>query len=222
MSVRGYFSAFLICGTLTAGSVDVSAASEWVTVSPLSSLWDCQGTCAATLFAGPQLLTDPTDFYGFRVPPWRYTYGNSWFLGGSLSHVLVDFNGYADIEGEVGLGKRFGGMHESEVWGAFYVRWKWFPWNRYVITTVAASTGLNYASGISDYEISQSEIGRGSHLLHYFSPEITFALPSKPEWELVLRMHHRSGGALVWGYTPLFKGVWGGSQYLVAGLRYHF
>jgi hypothetical protein len=52
--------------------------------------------------------------------------------------------------------------------------------------------------------------------LHYFSPEITFALPEHKEHELLIRYHHRSG---VFG---TFNGVWGGSNVLTMGYRYRF
>ena len=52
--------------------------------------------------------------------------------------------------------------------------------------------------------------------MHFFSPEITFAAPSRPNVELVLRFHHRSG---VFG---LVSDAWGGAQYASVGLRVRF
>ena len=52
--------------------------------------------------------------------------------------------------------------------------------------------------------------------MHFFSPEVTFALPSHPGTELVFRMHHRSG---VFG---LVSDAWGGAQYATVGLRIRF
>ena len=57
-----------------------------------------------------------------------------------------------DIEAEVGAAKRFGNQQEGEFWGAMYVRYTAFPWNKYLYTTFALSTGLSYATGISDFE----------------------------------------------------------------------
>ena len=45
----------------------------------------------------------------------------------------------------------------------------------------------------------------------FFAPEITFALPSRPNVELLLRFHHRSG---VFG---LVSDAWGGAQYATVG-----
>jgi hypothetical protein len=52
--------------------------------------------------------------------------------------------------------------------------------------------------------------------MHYFAPEITFARPSRPDLEFLIRFHHRSG---VFG---LVSDAWGGAQYLSAGIRVRF
>jgi len=85
-----------------------------------------------------------------------------------------------------------------------------------VLTTFALSTGLNWASEVTDIEAERAHDGQGSQLMHYFAPELTFAAPSNPNLELVLRMHHRSG---VFG---LVSDAWGGAQYATVGLRVRF
>ena len=224
----------LLCATLLLCEMSASAAgdastdsqgfSDWVTFNRVSPPWDCKGKCAAAIYGGPYLLTPLGNVDGARgfVPPWKYKYDDSAFVGGTLSQVFVEFKQFAQIEGEVGVGRRFGILHETEVWAALYFRWKWFPWNEFITTTLAVSTGVNYASGLPQYEVDMSGVGYGSRLLHYFSPEITFALPSRPDWQFLTRVHHRSGGEHYWGYTPLFKGVDGGTQYLVFGIRHWF
>jgi hypothetical protein len=82
--------------------------------------------------------------------------------------------------------------------------------------TGGVSTGVNYATSISDLERSKSGNDRGNNLLHYFSPELTFADPENKDLEFVARLHHRSG---VFG---LFNGVDGGSTFFSFGLRHHF
>src|SRR5450759_3222178 len=72
-------------------------------------------------------------------------------------------------------------------------------------------------SGLSKLPPSETYPGDPtSHLLHYFSPEITFALPEFKQHELLIRYHHRSG---VFG---TFNGVWGGSNVIALGYRYRF
>ncbi len=148
--------------------------------------------------------------------------GRSGIVAGAASRKLVRLLGVVDIEGEAGVGQRFGRMTETEAWTALFFRWTWFPWNSYLTTTIAASTGLNYATGVPAEERVRDGAGRSSKLLHFFSPEITFALPSQPQLEFVARLHHRSGGRILFGDIPLFNGVDGGAQFATLGVRYRF
>lgn len=183
----------------------------------------CAGTgdCAVSVFAGPRLDTHMVSVFGISnfVAPTRYQYGNSWITGGTFSRRLLSV-GPVDFEGEVGAGKRWGSLGEGEGWLALYGRWTWFPWNEYVRTTVAVSTGLTLATGNPRYEVRREGV-KGAYVLHYLSPEITFA-PPKSQWEGFLRLHHRSGGGDFIGDTSIFKGASGGAQYLVSGIRYRF
>ncbi len=189
----------------------------------------CQGKCAATIFFGPEFDTGLANADGSRrfVPPWQYKYGKSYFIGGALSRTFLEFGRFAALEIEGGTGQRFSSLHESEVWSAIYARWRYFPWNDYLVTTFALSTGISYASGVTPYEIRESPDGKGSRVMHYFSPEFTFALPKSPDRELVVRYHHRSGGGAYFGnkfpvYGSLFRGTDGGMEYLTIGFRNRF
>jgi hypothetical protein len=109
-------------------------------------------------------------------------------------------------------------MHEAEIWAALYFRFTAFPWDHIVYTTIAFATGLNYASRISDWEraVAGKAVPGGSRLLHYFSPELTFAWPDRKDIELVIRIHHRSGA---YGFVSR---VDSGAQYTTVGLRWRF
>ena len=85
-----------------------------------------------------------------------------------------------------------------------------------MLTTFAISTGLNWASDVTDVEQDRANDGEGSRWMHFFSPEFTFALPSRPNTELLLRFHHRSG---VFGVV---SDAWGGAQYATVGVRVRF
>ncbi len=202
----------------------------------------CEGTCAAHVFAGRQTTTSPGMAFGIAdategdwglvlpTPVWNFDWKGSAIAGFAFSRDLVDvdWNGsdLFGIEAELGAGQRFGTQTEAEAWAALYLRWKRFPWNDMVKTSFAISTGLSYATGISDYEREVSGNDEGSRLLHFFSPELTFALPDRPDRELVFRMHHRSGikskgengpaGFEMFNYTDT------GATYATLGLRWHF
>ena len=73
-------------------------------------------------------------------------------------------------------------------------RWSNFPWSKTIRTTFGLGGGLSWASDIPSIEIN-SKISNGdySKLLNYIAVEATFALPKHPDWQLVYRLHHRSG-----------------------------
>jgi hypothetical protein len=216
--------------------------------TPLSFDWLCRGLpqdriwgpppatspadakkCAGTFYFGFQNNTNQAQMFGLSrfVAPYNYQFLDSYFVGGSFSRTFAEIGPYISYELEAGAGQRFGSLHEEEVWLALYARWKYFPWNDYVRTTAAVSTGLNYASAIPQYEVHYSGNNQGERLLHYISPELTFGLPSMPDTDFVIRSHHRSGGGQYFGdnfpvYGSLFHGVKGGVQYLTFGVRQHF
>lgn len=185
----------------------------------------CMDDCYVHFYGGRLITSSMKQAFGidgFR-PIWNWEWGDSGLIAGAASKRLVRFGNALDIEAEIGVGKRFGDLRETEGWAAFYVRWTLFPWNDYLRTTVAVSTGLDYASGTPAYEVRRGGAGEGSRLLHFLSPEISFALPSAPDWELVFRYHHRSGGReFLLGETALFNSVSGGVQYGTAGIRVRF
>lgn len=205
----------------------------WIDVKwPTGAGW-CDGQCAVHGFAGRNTSTSMTSIFGLDdvatfapdkfLPIWDWRWHDAGIIGGAASRRLVSFLGGAhDIEGEIGLGQRFGQMTETEAWAALFIRWTAFPWNAYLRTTIATSFGLNYATGVPELELMRDANRRGSRLLHYFSPEITLGLPDVPAWELVARLHHRSGGKVFFGDVAMFNGVDGGAHFMTLGVRYRF
>lgn len=188
--------------------------SGWRFISPFSQ---CEMNCTATIFYGRYIQTPMTDiFIKYKKAPWDWKTKDSDLVSGAFNREVLVYEDIWAFELEAGVGKRFGRQDEWEFWGALYGRWKAFPWNDYVRTTIAVSTGVNYATDVSLIERAKSPKHQ-SRALHYLSPEITFGLPSQPNLDLVFRFHHRSGGDL-----PLFNKTGGGSQYQTVGLRYRW
>jgi hypothetical protein len=175
----------------------------------------CEGDCAVAVFAGRYIEDSMVDIFFDPIPPWQWELTNDRFVGFAASREVGKF-WRIDLEPEIGIGQRFGDQSETELWAALYFRYRGFPWDKYLVTSFALSTGLNWATGISDVEQDRARDGEGSQLMHYFAPEITFALPSHPNTELLFRIHHRSG---VFG---LISDAWGGAQYATVGLRVRF
>ncbi len=119
-------------------------------------------------------------------------------------------------EWEVQGVKHWGQQTHWELNALIALRWRSFPWNELVPTTFAVGDGLSWASEVPDLELASHTNEGATQLLNYLLLEWTFGLPSVPNWDLSLRVHHRSG---IYG---LFDGVNGGSNVLALGLRYGF
>jgi len=186
----------------------------------------CQQNCYFSLYAGRYLKSEMTNAFGVETfePPNRWRYGDSGLIAATVGRPLYGLGNVFRAEVEFGLGKRFGDLTAIEGWGAIYFRWLWFPWNDWVRTSIAASTGLSYTPTIDQVErIRVNNGGRGSRLLHFLSPEITFGLPQKPDLDLFIRYHHRSGGRnYVIGKSAIFNDAASGAQYLVGGVRFTY
>ena len=134
-----------------------------------------------------------------------------------MSREVAQFWTHWTLEPEVGIGQRFGSQSATELWGALFFRYHGFPWDDVVVTTVAVSTGLNWASEVTPRRAGPgATTARAAAGCTIFAPELTFALPSHPNVELMFRLHHRSG---VFG---LVSDAWGGAQYATVGLRVRF
>jgi hypothetical protein len=120
-----------------------------------------------------------------------------------------------DVELEGGVGKRFGEDHQTELDLLPMLRWKLFPWNRWLYTNLRLGLlGVSYASSVSSYERQSSKNDRGSRFLNLVIPELTFARSASSSTEFFVRVHHRSG---IFG---VIDGTHGGSSYVGAGFRF--
>jgi hypothetical protein len=115
---------------------------------------------------------------------------NATLRTGSKEHTIYEFNPYI-------LG-----------------RWANFPWNKYINTSFAIGEGISYDTSVPALEDKYSD--NSKRLLNYLMLEATFAAPSDPRWQVVLRLHHRSGmfGVYHAGNT--------GSNDIGLGIRYLF
>jgi hypothetical protein len=177
---------------------------------------------AVTFFAGRAVDNDFTDVV---TEPWTVDFVDISVVAaamstrlGTMNELGVDLGNIGDhlsLDLEAGAAYRFGDEDMGEFWGAIFLRYDDFPWNDTLYTTIAANTGVSLITEGSDFERSRSD-GKGSLLLHYLAPEITFAHPDNKDVELLIKLHHRSG---VFG---LFDGVHGGSTFVAGGIRFRF
>jgi hypothetical protein len=164
---------------------------------------------AVTVYGASQLRGDI--WSTFYAPEFDTSY---YFLALAVSRKIYSFSKHLDLELEGQGVKHFGEQHHGEFNGLFAFRWLTFPWNKYIDTTIAIGDGLSYATRTP--KIEEEIHKKTSLLLNYLMLEMTFALPETPQWNLVVRLHHRSG---IFGF---FDGIEGASNALGIGLKYKF
>lgn len=83
----------------------------------------------------------------------------------------------------------YGPLYEINPYFAF--RWNRFPWQNFLCTSIALGEGVSYVNRVPYTEQLHSD--ETKKFLNFLLFEITFALPSCPQFEIVARIHHRSG-----------------------------
>ena len=76
-------------------------------------------------------------------------------------------------------------------------------------------SGISNATGREAQRQGKDPNG-SARLLGYLGPELTFALPSRPDWELVYRLQHRSGL-----YGVIAESIEGANANVI-GIRHRF
>lgn len=171
---------------------------------------------AGTLYVGSSVADGK--LRDLVVAPWTGSWGDDTLVGGSVSYRVGRFWRFFMVDIEGGGAYRFGETEGGEFWLAAYLRYDGFPWTNYVYTTFGLSMGPDFVTRLPQVE-------RGTDLrpepnqsawLNFFSPELTFALPEYPQYEVALRYMHRSG---IFG---TYNGVYEGANSFVLGFRYRF
>ena len=123
------------------------------------------------------------------------------------------FNEKLSLEIEAQVGKYFGDQDHWEInLPILGFRWHRFPWDRHLSTSFAWGIGPSYATQVPEVELQTND--ESSHWLIYWFGELTGGPPTA-NWEVLLRLHHRSDG-----FGTVADD--GGSNALCAGLRYRF
>lgn len=119
-----------------------------------------------------------------------------------------------ELEAQAGFHTGIQGHHELNL--AFTLRWLPFPWDDVVDTSFAFGNGLSWASEDPPLEIRESDDDRTAQWLYYILVEFAFSLPEQPQWDLFVRVHHRSS---VFG---VIDDLFSGSNFVGLGIRYKF
>ena len=122
--------------------------------------------------------------------------------------------GVVQIAGDITLrnGKNEHTIYEFNPYIAF--RWANLPWNHYVTTSFAIGEGVSYVTSVPAIEKKYNK--NTKRLLNYLMLEASLAFPNCPRWQLIVRIHHRSGA------FGLYQAGNTGSNDVGLGLRYLF
>ncbi|MCA3388482.1 MAG: hypothetical protein INF65_07615 [Roseomonas sp.] len=206
----------LALSSLTPAALAQSSTSQGMSVADRARELADARPWAGMVFAGSSVADGK--LRDIAVAPWTGSWGDDTLLGGAAGYRLARFWRFFMLDAELGGAYRFGDTEGGEFWAAAYVRYDGFPWTNYVYTTFGLSMGPNYVTRLPQVERgtdAQPETNT-SKFLNFFSPEITFALPSRPDREIAIRYMHRSG---IFG---TFNGVWEGANSLIVGFRMRF
>ena len=134
----------------------------------------------------------------------------------SVGKELGVYKDKIQYELEAQVSKHTGDQDHEEINGVFTLRWLPFMWDDHLDTSFAFGNGFSYATEDPPLEIRDSDDDETSKWLYYFLVETAFAVPKSTNWDLFIRIHHRSS---VFG---AINNVMAGSNYVGLGLRYRF
>ncbi len=181
---------------------------------PQTKSWACwwQKGWAATIFSGP--LTSQTSSKIVR----NVDFGHSGIAGFAISKEVGTYlENRLGWELESTAVQHFGDQKHFEFNPiALLARWKSFPWNNTLPTTLAIGEGISIATRKPKLEVKRRGKHNTNKTLNYVMAEATFSSPCYPQWAFILRYHHRSG------LFGTFHGVHDASTAFAAGVKYWF
>ena len=181
------------------------------------------------VFGGLTTATDIWSTAAFHLNLPRQKHYDNYIVGAAYQRDFFKLNFGLIIGGEVGIADRFGHykvccntidysnnvVHSAELWGGLALRYGVLLFDA-VRVTPGLVFGLSAISNPIGQEGAHQVDGKSARVLFYIALETAFALASHPNTELVVRLHHRSGG-----YGTL-GGMKEGNNASVIGFRHHF
>lgn len=108
-------------------------------------------------------------------------------------------------------------IHTFEVWSGDKVRWENFRLGDFAKLALAGTVGISVVTRPIGRERQREIDDHGNaHLLFYVAPELAISPNAHPEFELVVRIPHRSGAERILGNMDE------GYNADVVGIRYSF
>lgn len=159
-------------------------------------------------------------------------YYDNYIVGAAYQRRIRDLGHGFVLGGEVGVADRFGHYlvccgdqastptvtssnirHSGELWFGPTIRYESFILFDQVRVTPGLTAGFSLTTNSIGVERGKEiERNGNARLLFYLGPEVAFSTASMPNWELIVRLHHRSGllgalGHIHEGYNANVVGV---------------
>ena len=141
---------------------------------------------------------------------------NNYLVGAAYARDFANLDWGFALAGEIGFAARFGDDRgSSEFWVGPVLRHRGIPVADLFVLSPALILGFSAVTAPIGIETDRESAHRGNaSLLFRFSPELAFRSKAWPNFELVYRIHHRSG---LYGVLGDLKE---GSNAHVVGLRW--
>ena len=145
-----------------------------------------------------------------------YPHESNYLVGAAYARDFTNLNWGFVLGGEIGYAARFGNDRgSSELWLGPTLRHRGFPIGNLFTLAPALSLGFSAVTAPIGIETDREIKHTGTAgILFRFSPELAFRFKAWPNFELVYRVHHRSG---LYGVLGDLKE---GSNAHVIGLRW--
>lgn len=150
-----------------------------------------EGTQSLYVFTGRYTTETTSD----SAIPFQAEYEHSYALGGAYGRDVYEPGWGAVLGWELGGALRAGDRWSGEIWAGPTLRHRGVSIFGIALLKPSVTVGLSVVDrSIGEERDREARHDRDATLLYYFGPELAVALPRHPQWELVYRLHHRSGG----------------------------
>ena len=194
------FSFFLLLTFFLLSTSSIAAPSAWA-AEPLNSL---------NVYAGRMTSNHWEDVF---IDTFNLDFVDSYFLAIGLARKVGEYRDKMSFEIEGQVVKHFDYMDHWEFNGLVTGRWKKFPWNDTIDTSLAFGLGPSFATDEPQVELDNND--ETSKFLIYWMIELALGLPDYPQTAFIARLHHRSNA---WGLINKD----GGSNGIGFGLKYRY
>jgi hypothetical protein len=166
---------------------------------------------AFTVYGGR--ITDVPAWHDLVTEPHDASFVDAYIAVVAMSLEMATFReGAWALEGESQVAYNFGDQHHWEFNVAAMPRWRQFPWNHYVDTSVAFGLGFSWTTEVPEVEVAIE--GESHRFLVFWVMEVTLGPPNS-RWAASIRLHHRSPAFGLFGDD-------GGMNAPSLGVRYSF